>query len=74
MIFEMNQGNELLTSHSSLSLVGALLQKTTGGAFFADCDTERHNTNEVVRYLRQKYQLRQPTITQFTLVNMPVDP
>ena len=56
------------------TVIDPVAEESTGAAFLADCETERHNTNEVVRYLRQKYQLRRPTITQFTLVNMPVDP
>lgn len=55
-------------------VIDPVMQESTGAAFFADCDTDRSNTNQVVRYLRQKYQLRPPTITQYVLVNMPVEP
>jgi len=54
------------------AVIDPVAEESKGGAFFTDCDTDRRNTNGVVRYLRQKYQLRRPKITQFVLVNMPV--
>lgn len=54
------------------AVIDPVAEEATGAALFADCDTDRSNTNEVVRYLQQKYRLRIPTITRFVLVNMPV--
>jgi hypothetical protein len=47
-------------------------EESAGAALFADCDTDRRDTKQIVRYLRQKYQLHRPKITRFVLVNMPV--
>ena len=56
------------------AVIDPVAEESMGAALFADCDTDRRNTNQVVGYLRQKYQLHRPTITQFVLVNMPVEP
>ena len=56
------------------AVIDPVAEEPTGAALFADCNTDRSNTNQVVGYLRQKYQLRPPTITRFVLVNMPVEP
>jgi hypothetical protein len=56
------------------AVIDPVAEESTGAALFADCDTDRGDTNHVVRYLRQKYRLRRPTITRFELVNMPVEP
>ncbi len=56
------------------AVIDPAAEESAGAAFFADCDTDRRNTDQVVGYLRQKYQLRRPTINRFGLVNMPVDP
>jgi hypothetical protein len=56
------------------AVIDPVIEDDKGSAFFADCDTARSNTNEVVRYLRQKYKLRRPTINRFMLINMPVEP
>ena len=56
------------------AVIDPVAEESAGAAFFADCDTDRRNTDQVVGYLRQKYQLRRPTITRFVLVNMPVEP
>ena len=56
------------------AVIDPIAEESTGAALFADCDTDRKNTNQVVWYLCQKYRLRQPTIIQFDLVNMPVEP
>lgn len=65
-------------TYSLLSAFSAVIdpieEESTGAALFADCDTDRGNTNQVVGYIRKKYQLRPPTITSFVLVNMPVEP
>jgi hypothetical protein len=53
-------------------VIDPFAEESMGAALFADCETDRTNTNKVVVYLRQKYQLRRPTITRFVLVNMPV--
>lgn len=56
------------------AIIDPVAEESTGTAFFADCDTDRSNTNQVVGYLCQKYQLRPPRITRFVLVNTPVEP
>ncbi len=56
------------------AVIDPVAEESAGAAFFADCGTGRRNTDQVVGYLCQKYQLRRPTITQFVLVNMPVEP
>ena len=56
------------------AVIDPAAEESAGTAFFADCDTDRRNTDQVVGYLRQKYQLRRPTINRFGLVNMPVEP
>lgn len=56
------------------AVIDPVAEESTGAALFADCDMDRSNTNQVVGYLRQKYQLHRPTITRFVLVNMPVEP
>lgn len=55
------------------AVIDPVAEESTGAALFADCDTDRSDTNQVVEYLRQKYQLRRPTIPRFVLVNMPVE-
>lgn len=55
------------------TVIDPVAEESMGAALFADCDMDRRDTNQVVRYLRQKYQLRRPTITQFVLANMPVE-
>ncbi len=54
------------------AVIDPIAEESTGAALFADCDTDRGDTCQVVRYLRRKYQLRRPTIIRFKLVNMPV--
>lgn len=56
------------------AIIDPVAEESTGAALFADCDTDRSDMNQVVRYLRQKYQLRRPIITRFVLFNMPVEP
>jgi hypothetical protein len=56
------------------AVIDPAAEESAGAAFFADCDTDRRNTGQVVGYLRQKYQLRRLEITRFGLFNMPVEP
>jgi hypothetical protein len=58
----------------AFSVIDPAAEESDGQAFLADCDHDRRDTNGVVRYLREKYQLRAPTINQYVLVNCPVEP
>lgn len=44
----------------------------TGTYIVADCEFPRNETGKIVEYLRDKYGLGRPTITNFCLVNCPV--
>ena len=61
----------LLSAFSTV--IDPVLEESTGAALLADCDTDRGDTNQIIMYLRKKYNLRRPTITRFVLVNMPVE-
>jgi hypothetical protein len=56
----------------AFAVLDPVAEEAAGRAFIADCAIDRRDTNEVVRYLRQKYQIGRPTIWVYQLVNVPV--
>lgn len=55
------------------SLIDPFDLESKGEGFIADCDIPRKDVNSVVRYLKEKYKLKTPTIYIYTLVNFPLD-
>ncbi|MGR3311183.1 MAG: hypothetical protein ACUZ77_10465 [Candidatus Brocadiales bacterium] len=58
---------------AQFSVLDPAEQETAGECFLADCNYPRKDVNSVVGYLKKKYGLETVEITQFVLVNHPVD-
>lgn len=55
------------------SVIDPVEKESAGECFLADCKYSRNDVNSVVQYLKDKYGLNKVRITQFILVNHPVD-
>lgn len=55
------------------SVIDPEVMESSGECFLADCNYPRKEVNSVVQYLKDKYGLDRVRITQFYLVNHPVD-
>lgn len=55
------------------SVIDPVEKEAAGECFLANCDHSRNDPNSIVKYLKNKYGLDKVRITQFFLVNYPVD-
>ena len=57
---------------SNVTVTDPAQDDVEGRAFLADCDVDRRDIHAVVKFVREKYGLRKPTIRRFVLVSDPV--